>query len=135
VDPSVSGLVSGVRWYDFRLSGSPNATCPSYPCTYQQGTIADVANARSRWMGSIAMDSAENMLVGYSTTGLTNGTDNHSLRYTGRAKTDAPGTMTAPETTIAQGTANNTNSRWGDYSSMSVDPTDDCTSFYTGQAS
>jgi len=133
VDPSVTGLVSGVRWYDFRLSGTPDATCPTYPCLYQQGTIADVANGRSRWMGSIAMDRAENMLVGYSTTGKTAGTENHSLRYTGRAKSDPSGTMTVPEATIVTGTANNTNTRWGDYSSMSVDPIDDCTFWYVGQ--
>ncbi len=133
VDPSVSGVVSGVRWYDFRLSGNPDPRCPTYPCIYQQGTIADVANGRSRWMPSIAMDGAENMLVGYSTTGKTNGSENHSIRYTGRAKDDSPGTMTAPETTIATGTANNGNGRWGDYTSMSIDPSDDCTFFYVNQ--
>jgi hypothetical protein len=43
--------------------------------------------------------------------------------------------MTAPETTIATGTANNVsnNSRWGDYSSMSIDPFDDCTFWYVNQ--
>jgi hypothetical protein len=134
VDPSVSGVASGVRWYDFRLSGTPNATCPTYPCIFQQGTIADVANGRSRWMPSIAMDNAENILVGYSTTGKTAGSENHSSRYTGRAKGDPPGTMTAPETTIVTGTANNTsNTRWGDYSSMSIDPVDDCTFWYVSQ--
>jgi hypothetical protein len=134
VDPSVSGVASGVRWYDFRLSGTPDATCPSYPCIYQQGTIADVANGRSRWMPSIAMDSAENILVGYSVSGKTSGSENHSTRYTGRAKSDPPGTMTVPEATIVTGTANNTgNSRWGDYSSMSVDPADDCTFWYVSQ--
>ena len=134
VDPSVSGVVSGVRWYDFRLSGTPDATCPSYPCIHQQGTIADVANGRSRWMPSIAMDSAENVLVGYSTTGKINGTENHSSRYTGRAKTDPLGSMTVPETTVATGTANNTSTtRWGDYASMSVDPADDCTFWYVSQ--
>jgi hypothetical protein len=133
VDPGVTGVVAGVRWYDFRLSGSPDATCPTYPCLYQQGTIADVAGGRSRWMGSVAMDGAENMLVGYSTTGKTAGTENHSIRYTGRAKSDPPGTMTAPELTIATGTANNTNSRWGDYTSMSADPLDDCTLWYVSQ--
>jgi hypothetical protein len=133
VDPSVAGVVSGVRWYDFRLSGPPDAACPSYPCVYQQGTVADVANGRSRWMPSIAMDSAENILVGYSTTGKTNGSENHSIRYTGRAKGDPLGTMTAPEAAIVVGTANNTNSRWGDYTSMSVDPFDDCTFWYVNQ--
>ncbi len=134
VDPSVSGVVSGVRWYDIRLSGTPDATCPSYPCMYQQGTIADVPGGRSRWLPSMAMDSAENILIGYSTTGTANGTDNHSLRYTGRAKSDPAGTMTVPEATIVTGTANNAgNSRWGDYCSMSIDPSDDCTFWYVGQ--
>jgi hypothetical protein len=134
VDPSVSGVVSGVRWYDFRISGSPNATCPAYPCVYQQGTIADVASGRSRWMPSIAMDGAENILVGYSTSGKTNQSENHSLRYTGRAKGDAPGTMTAPEVTITTGNRNESSyTRWGDYSSMSIDPYDDCTFWYVGQ--
>jgi hypothetical protein len=133
VDPSVTGVVAGVRWYDFRLSGNPDATCPNYPCVYQQGTIADVPNGRSRWMPSVAMDSAENILVGYSTTGKANGSENHSIRYTGRAKADPPGVMTAPEATIVTGTANNGNNRWGDYTSMSVDPFDDCTFWYVNQ--
>src|SRR6185503_6206723 len=88
VDPSVAGVVSGVRWYDFRLSGTPDATCPAYPCVYQQGTVADVTNGRSRWMSSIAMDPGETILVGYSTTGKVAGPENHSTRYTGRAKAD-----------------------------------------------
>ncbi|HYV18874.1 MAG TPA: hypothetical protein VFC25_07580 [Verrucomicrobiae bacterium] len=134
VDPSVPGVQSGVRWYDFRLSGGPSATCASYPCTFQQGTIADVANGRARWMPSIAMDAAENILVGYSTSGKTNGTENHSIRYTGRARNDPPGQMTVPEGTIITGTFNNTNnSRWGDYTSMSVDPADDCTFFHANE--
>ncbi len=134
VDPSVSGVVAGVRWHDIRLSGTPNATCPTYPCIYQEGTIADVANGRSRWLPAIAMDSAENILVGYSTTGKTDGVENHSSRYTGRAKGDPPGSMTVPETTIVTGTANSTVSTfWGDYASMSIDPADDCTFWYVSQ--
>src|ERR1043166_7317686 len=43
VDPGVTGVVSGVRWYDFRISGQPDAVCSSYPCPYQQGTVAEVA--------------------------------------------------------------------------------------------
>ena len=133
VDPSVAGVASGVRWYDFRLSGKPDAICPSYPCVYQQGTFADVPGGQSRWMASAAMDAGENMLLGYSTTGTAAGTDNHSIRYTGRIKADAPGVMTAPEALLVTGTANNGNSRWGDYTSMSVDPIDDCTFWYVNQ--
>ena len=58
VDPGIAGVVSGVRWYEFRISGQPNAVCSTYPCTYQQGTMADAPNGRSRWMPSIAMDGA-----------------------------------------------------------------------------
>ena len=134
VDPGVPGVVSGVRWYDFRLSGAPDATCPTYPCTRQQGTVADVANGRSRWMPSIAMDGAENILVGYSVTGKNNTVENHSIRYTGRAKNDPPGVMTVPEVTVVTGTRNNTfNSRWGDYTSMSIDPFDDCTFWHANE--
>jgi hypothetical protein len=138
VDPGITGVVSGVRWYDFRISGQPDAVCSSYPCTYQQGTVADVANGRSRWMPSISMDGAENILVGYSASGLTNGTDNHSIRYTGRAKTDPLGTMTGPETIIFTGTRNIVNTmtnpeRWGDYTSVSIDPADDCTFWHANE--
>jgi hypothetical protein len=140
VDPNVTGVVSGVRWYDFRISGQPDAVCPSYPCTHQQGTVADVANGRSRWMPSISMDGAENILVGYSATGTVEATDAHSIRYTGRAKSDSLGTMTAPETIIFTGTMNILNDpagaepgRWGDYTSMSIDPADDCTFWYANE--
>jgi uncharacterized repeat protein (TIGR01451 family) len=138
VDPSITGVLSGVRWYDFRISGTPDATCATYPCAYQQGTIADAANGRSRWMPSMSMDGAENILVGYSTTGKTNATENHSIRYTGRAKTDPLGVMTAPEATVFTGTRNVSNTqlspgRWGDYTSMSIDPADDCTFWYANE--
>ncbi len=52
------------------------------------------------------MDSAQNTLLGYSASGLTNLTDNHSIRYTGRNKGDALNTMTVPEAIIFTGTRN-----------------------------
>ncbi len=140
VDPNVAGVVSGVRWYDFRISGQPDAVCSSYPCTYQQGTVADAPNGRSRWMPSIGMDGAENILVAYSATGTVEAVDAHSIRYTGRAKTDPLGTMTGPETIIFTGTRNIVNDpagfspgRWGDYTSTSVDPADDCTFWHVNE--
>ena len=142
VDPGVSGVVSGVRWYDFRISGQPDAVCASYPCTYQQGTVADAPNGRSRWMSSIGMDGAENIVVGYSATGTVEATDAHSIRYTGRAKSDPRGTMTGPETIIFTGTRNIVDDpdilgvspgRWGDYTSTSVDPADDCTFWHANE--
>ena len=80
------------------------------------------------------MDGSHNMLIGYSASGTVNGTDNHSMRYTGRAKDDPLGTMTAPEGIFVTGTRNETGTtRWGDYTSMSSDPADDCTFWYVNQ--
>ena len=45
------------------------------------------------------MDTAENILVGYNTSGKTDGSENHSSRYTGRAKGD-PGKLPAEERDI-----------------------------------
>ena len=141
VDPGVPGVVSGVRWYEFRLSGQPDAVCSSYPCTYQQGTIADEPNGRSRWMSSIAQDGAGNMIVGYTATGTAEPIDAHSIRYTGRAANNPLGSMSVPETIIQTGNRNVVSDpmapvrlgRWGDYSSTSIDPADDCTFWHVGE--
>jgi hypothetical protein len=55
------------------------------------------------------------------------------VRYTGRLVTDALGTLPQGETTLVAGAGSQTSSssRWGDYSMMAVDPTDDCTFWYT----
>jgi hypothetical protein len=55
------------------------------------------------------------------------------VRYTTRSAGDALGTMAGGEVSCHEGTGAQVGSsnRWGDYSSMSVDPTDDCTFWYT----
>jgi uncharacterized membrane protein len=117
-----AGSSVGIRWYELR---SPNA--PS-PVVYQQGTFAPDTNYR--WMGSAAMDKAGNMAVGYSvsSTALHPG-----INFTGRAPTDPLGTLGTPEIHIKDGlgSQNGGLNRWGDYSSMSIDPVDDCTMWYT----
>ncbi len=110
---------TGVRWYEIRSPGSA-------PSVYQEGTYAP--DAAYRWMGSIAQDNAGNMAVGYS---VSSGSMNPGIRFTGRLWGDPLGTLEA-EQTIISGTGSQTNySRWGDYSSMAVDPTDGCTFWYT----
>ena len=141
VDPAITGVVSGVRWYEFRISGQPDSVCSTFPCTYQQGTVADAPNGRSRWMPSIAQDGGGNIIVGYSATGTNEATDAHSIRYTGRASNHPLGTMTLPETIIATGQRNIASDptapvrvgRWGDYTSTSIDPADDCTFWHVNE--
>ncbi|HMC67999.1 MAG TPA: IPT/TIG domain-containing protein, partial [Mycobacteriales bacterium] len=56
--------------------------------------------------------------------------------YTGRLVGDTLGTMGQGEASLVTGSGSqNTNnlSRWGDYTSVSVDPTDDCTFWYLGE--
>ena len=117
---------SAPRWYELRIppGGSTN------PAVYQQSTYAP--DAVSRWMGSVAMDKMGNIALGYSVSDAS--TVKPSLRYATRLAGDALNTL-SNETTIVSGTGvqNGTYSRWGDYSHMSIDPTDDCTFWYTAE--
>jgi hypothetical protein len=80
-------------------------------------------------MGSIAMDKVGNIAVGYSES---SSSVFPSIFITGRVPTDTLGTLQG-ENTILNGAGSQLPnlSRWGDYSSMSVDPVDDCTFWYT----
>ncbi len=116
------GSSVGTRWYELRLSGGN-------PTVYQQGTYAP--DATYRWMGSIAMDHVGNIALGYSQS---SSSVHPSIRFTGRAPGDPLGTMTQAETTTITGAGSQTGySRWGDYTSMAVDPSDDCTFWYTNE--
>jgi hypothetical protein len=118
--------VAGARWYEIRRDGAGTYTL------YQQGTYAP-GDGVHRWMGSIAMDKKGNMALGYS---VVNGTDVFpGIRYTGRLNGDALGQMTLGEGTIIDGSGiqRTTNSRWGDYTDITVDPTDDCTFWYVNE--
>jgi len=112
--------VDGIRWYELR---SPGTT----PTVFQQGTYSP--DSTSRWMGSIAMDKLGDIAVGYSAS---SSSISPAIRYTGRVPTDALGTLQAENAIRIGGGSQLANlSRWGDYSSMTVDPVDDCTFWYT----
>jgi hypothetical protein len=117
--------VAGMRWYEIRRVGSTYSI-------YQQGTYAP-GDGVHRWMGSIAQDKNGGMALGYS---VVNGTTVFpGIRYTGRLAGDPLGQMTLGEGTIVNGSGvqTTTNSRWGDYTSMNVDPVDDCTFWYVNE--
>jgi hypothetical protein len=127
----------GMRWYELRPSGCPTAcTLPSASNPYQQGTYAP--DSTYRWMGSIAMDRAGDMGLGYSTS---SSSAHPQIAYTGRLAGDAAGTMQTEANLCAAvtpsnpcvGSQNGGLNRWGDYSEMSVDPSDDCTFWYVNE--
>jgi hypothetical protein len=75
------------------------------------------------------MDSAGNTALGFSasSSGLF-----PSVALVGRASSDPLGTMEAPLFLVTgSGVQVQSFRRWGDYSSMSVDPRDDCTFWYS----
>jgi hypothetical protein len=117
--------VAGARWYEIRRKNGGYSL-------YQQGTYAP-DDGINRWMGSAAMDKNGNIALGFS---VVNGDNVYpGIRYTGRLKGDPKGAMTLGETKIIKGTGvqTNTNSRWGDYTSLNLDPVDDCTFWYTNE--
>ncbi|MEP7019409.1 MAG: hypothetical protein ABI808_02065 [Pseudonocardiales bacterium] len=116
-----AGTSVGERWYEFRLDASAT------PTVFQQSTYAP--DSTYRWLGSAAMDKAGNIALGYTAS---SSALHPSIRYTGRLAADPLGQMSQGETTAVTGGGSQTQySRWGDYSSMSVDPTDGCTFWYT----
>jgi hypothetical protein len=117
------GTSAGLRWYELRA-------VTTNPSLFQAGTFAPDANFR--WMGSAAMDRSGNIAIGYS---VSSSAIRPQIRVTGRLAGDAAGTLTQGETTIVAGAGaqGRTLTRWGDYSSMSVDPVDDCTFYYSNE--
>ncbi|MFL5959722.1 MAG: carboxypeptidase regulatory-like domain-containing protein [Gaiellaceae bacterium] len=117
-----SNGVTGVRWWeiDNATSGTPGFVQQS---TYQP-------DSTYRWMGSAAMDASGDLAVGFSAS---SSSIHPEIRYAGRLAGDPPNTLGQGETTLFAGTGSqqDTVSRWGDYSDMTVDPTDDCTFWYT----
>jgi purple acid phosphatase-like protein len=118
----VAGSSAGVRWYELRVV-SGNLT------VWQQGTYAP--DAKYRWMGSIAMDRSGDIGLGYSAS---SSSIRPQIHFTGRLSGDALGTMTQGQNVLVSGAGSQTGlSRWGDYSALTVDPTDDCTFWYTNE--
>ncbi|SFN40052.1 hypothetical protein SAMN05216289_1198 [Dokdonella immobilis] len=147
-----SALNAGVKWLHFNLQpavepvgvtdrifgdgyeGTPLPTV--VPQTVMTKTLLDegtyaIADGQNRWMGGIAIDANQNIGLGFSKSSAT---INPQIMYTARKATDAPGTMRDEQTCtagIANGSQTDAAGRWGDYSSMSVDPVDQCTFYFT----
>jgi len=118
--------MAGVRWYELRNYGSGWTI-------HQQGTFAP-ADANNRWMGSVAMNGNGDIGIGYSVSGSST---YPSIRFAGQsAQNSGTGLLDISETSILTGTKSQTGvNRWGDYSMMSIDPSDDATFWYTTEYS
>ena len=121
---------AGERWYELEKTSQ---TDPTWSIR-QSGTYAPDAN--SRWMGSIAINNNHEIAMGYNVSGTSM---SPNIRYCGQSASQnalANGVMDIAESSDlassaqSQGTGSYRN-RWGDYSLMTVDPTDGVTFWYT----
>lgn len=112
---------AAIRWYEYRT--------PLTPVIFQSGTIAP--DSTWRWIGAIGSDQFGDIAVGYNVSSTT---VFPGLRYSGHAVTDRAGLM-EPEVTLISGAGsqNGTNKNWSSFNSMTVDPVDDCTFWFTGE--
>jgi hypothetical protein len=116
--------IAGIRWWELRN--------PRDAVLHQEGTWAPDDGVH-RWMGSVALDRLGNMALGYSVVNATNVFP--GIRYAGRLVGDPLGQLSQGEAVLQNGSGvqTATNSRWGDYTSMNVDPKDGCTFWYINE--
>ncbi len=120
------GSVAAVRWYEFRNTGASWSL-------YQEGTY-NPGDGLWRWMPSIAMNENGDIAIGYS---VSDGSSKYpSIRCVARYDNDPLGVMSTNEAEFFTGSASQDGvSRWGDYSMMSVDPSDNTSFWFTTEYS
>jgi MYXO-CTERM domain-containing protein len=128
-----AGSTMGIRWWEIRAPGSAT------PEVYQQGTYAPT-DSNWRWLGSMAQDQAGDFALGFAES---SSTTDPLIAWTGRLATDPLNSMPQGEAVVHTGAGveigqtppprSQPYDRWGDYSAMTVDPTDDCTFWYTNE--
>ncbi len=128
VNPTTSAnYQTGIRWFELHSAAA------GVPTLFDEGTHnlapGNGATGLNNWMGSIAQDNDGNLALGFSQSGALQRAD---IKIAGRTGAAAAGTLNEGESLFfaAAGAQTGTANRWGDYSSMSVDPADDCTFWY-----
>jgi hypothetical protein len=120
------GSLHYLKWYEFRKEEADWYI-------YQTGNYSP--DNESRYMPSISINGNGDIAMGYTKSSLEL---YPSIFFTGRRAEDPPGEMTFQEIELYKGLnyvnnyySNAGRNRWGDYSSMMVDPVDDSTFWYT----
>lgn len=118
---------AGIRWYELRKTGTSTTWT-----IRQQGTYSPDTN--SRWMGCILLNSFSTIGLGYS---VSSKGEYPGIRYCGQspaAYAAGNSILDIAEKIILTGSASQTGeNRWGDYTSLAIDPSDNLTFWYTNQ--
>ncbi|HXI90883.1 MAG TPA: carboxypeptidase regulatory-like domain-containing protein [Blastocatellia bacterium] len=124
---SAANYQAAFRYFELKKNSPGGSYAVTEQATFAPGA-GNGATGDNRWMASAANDNQDNLLVGYTLSGVTAG---HfpSLNYAARAFTDPPNGLFQGEGILFAGTGvqRGTSNRWGDYSSTQLDPSDDCT--------
>src|SRR6476646_5683312 len=118
---------TAVRWYQFNVTGG------NFPATpVQQQSWNNGNDGLWRWMPSIAVDQNGNTAIGYSASSAT---QEPSSRYAGRLAADPLNNLGQGEAVMIAGGGHQTHSsgRWGDYSMLSIDPSDSISFWHVGE--
>ena len=127
---ATTGEKAGIRWIELRQTGDGQPWS-----LYQEGTYTSPDNKHA-WHGSLIMDVQGNIGMGYTAMSSATSTNTNvkvSSYYTGRYANDPLGTMTISEQLIANGNANISGTRYGDYNKIDVDPYDDKTFWFINE--
>lgn len=120
--PASQTYRAGVRVTELRRASAEFS--PAVQATLGNGTS-------SRWISSAALDHEGNLAVQYN---FVSDEKKPSILYSGRLTTDPPNTL-REEAQLVEGTGvqRTFGFRWGDYASITPDPVDDCTFWFTGE--
>ncbi len=118
-----AGTRNAARWYEF-------SNLTSTPTLNQSGTLYDntASNPRGFWIPSVAMSGQGHMALSCSSAGTNFRAD---IYISGRLSSDAAGTLEAFAPAVTSSSSYNAQSvtpqRWGDYTQIAIDPTDNMT--------
>jgi hypothetical protein len=118
---SMPAVVAGMVWLDIANPGT------SDPTVAQEGLVSDPADVNSYWIGSVAEDQNGDIFLGFNAS---SGSMYPSIALAGPLD---PGTPPEP-LFLARGRGAQTNtSQWGTHADLSLDPTNDCIFWFTGE--
>lgn len=114
-----NSVQTGIRWYEFRGSGTP--------AVYQTGTLSP-DKSLFRFLPSIAQDQNGNAAAGYSVSNASSHPGIKAAWWSLNTK------FTPTELAIQTGAGDEEDTKeWGSYTSMTVDPVDECTFWYVDE--
>jgi len=124
---ATSGGQVGVRWYEF-IAAHRSVPVNSLSVFQQDTYTGSPSDLSYRWMASIARDNVQDILLGYS---VSSSSTDPSIAVSGRKYSDALSTLSGEQYSV-MGPAPG-DPHWGQYTTMEIDPSDNCTFFYTNE--